>query len=153
MTSRQTSRRWPRLGCALVVAGCAILALACVLGALWLAPRVAGGPPVDVRDGTWYVTYRENDDEGEANADGTLSEWAPGYFIAHDWSLSGREILTRPAAVSVDGRLYRYDSSRTYPPDADAAEAVAWAGAGGGVGFQTCTPDDMRLVARYVPAA
>lgn len=144
--------RRPRVGLVLVAIGCQALVVAACLGIAWLMPRLTGGPAVDVEDGTtWRVAYRATDDPSRANDDGSLSEWEPGWFIAHDWSNAGREIAVRPERVVVDGVTYRYDASRVVPSDADARALGDWAAEGGSVVFQTCTPDDWRLLVRYRP--
>lgn len=144
--------RRPRVGLGLVVVGLMALVVAACLGVEWSVTRLTGGPGVDVTDGTtWHVSYRATDDPTHANDDGSLSEWEAGWFIAHDWSNAGREIAVRPERVVVDGVTYRYDGSRVVPADADARALGAWAKDGGSVVFQTCTPDDWRLLVRYRP--
>ena len=41
-------------------------------------------------------------DTSTAAADGSVTQWEEGYFIAHEWSENGQMILSKPAYVVVD---------------------------------------------------
>jgi hypothetical protein len=107
------------------------------------ASRATGG-------NCWNVSYRGTDDPSSANADGSTSRWADGYYIAHSWSAGGKEIASKPSTVTVDGRTYRYVSSEVVSRDADANEVLGYARQNGGIGFQTCSGGGY-LVTHYEP--
>lgn len=103
--------------------------------------------PADV----WHVSYIPYYGASSAPDDGSVGEWADGYFIAHDWSANGVMIMSCPEYVEVDGVLYEFAGSTTYTRDTyyeDGPEAFAHAG--GGIGFQTCY-GTVYLVTHYVP--
>lgn len=102
-------------------------------------------------DGTWYASYRGTDDPATANADGSLSEWRDGYYIAHDWSSNGQLIASKPGTVVVDGRTYRYVSSMVVSRDTKWSEVNGFVYANGGIGFQTCDPSGGYLITHYEP--
>lgn len=101
--------------------------------------------------GAWYASYRGTDNRAYANADGSLSEWKDGYYIAHDWSANGQMIALKPGTVVIDGQTYRYESSQVVSPDTAWDQVDDYVYSGGGIGFQTCTPDGNRLITHYVP--
>ena len=116
------------------------------------AASASGGNAVQSSDGTWYVSYRGNDREGTANADGSVSEYRDGYFIAHRSGSNGAIIATRPSSVVVDGKSYHYVSSIVVDDDSAFADAYAYARQNGGIGFQTCTiPTGGDIIVHYEP--
>lgn len=116
------------------------------------AASTGGGTVSQRSDGTWYVSYRGTDNRGTANADGSVSEWQDGYYIAHNWSNGGSKIASKPGTVSINGRTYRYVSSINVPRSTTWQEVEGFVHANGGIGFQTC--DDSTggyLVTHYEP--
>lgn len=107
------------------------------------AARATGGD-------SWNVSYRGTDDPSSANADGSTSRWADGYYIAHSWSAGGKEIASKPSTVTVNGKTYRYVSSEVVSRDADVDEVLGYARQNGGIGFQTCSGGGY-LVTHYEP--
>lgn len=103
--------------------------------------------PADV----WHVSYVSSYGSSSAPDDGSVGEWADGYFIAHDWSANGERIAACPTYVEVDGQLYRFVGSTTFTRDTyyeDGPEQFTHAD--GGIGFQTCY-GSVYLVTHYVP--
>lgn len=101
----------------------------------------------------WYVEYYNDYYTYEAAADGSCTQWADGYFIAHSWSASGKRILSKPAHVVVDGVLYHYADSQVISQDSKFDEALkSFVYANGGIGFQTCLSGTGNiLVLHYEP--
>lgn len=103
-------------------------------------------------DGAWNVSYRDEYGAAEGAADGACTQWADGYYVAHDWSDSGEQIASRPGTVVVDGQRYAYAGSMVVPEGSDyyASGVYDFTHADGGIGFQTCC-DGGYLVTHYVP--
>ena len=99
---------------------------------------------------TWTVSYGPSYGTATAPADGSVGEWQPGYYIAHDWSANGRRIASQPAHVIVNGQVYHYVSSMVVPPDTPWASVSGFVYANGGIGFQTCV-GSQRLITHYEP--
>ena len=99
---------------------------------------------------TWTVSYVPSYGTATAPADGSVGEWQPGYYIAHDWSANGSRIASKPAHVIVNGQVYHYVSSMVVPPDTAWASVSGFVYANGGIGFQTCV-GSQRLITHYEP--
>lgn len=109
-----------------------------------------GGYSTGTGDGAWNVSYRGTDDSSTANADGSVSEWRDGYYIAHNWSYGGGQIASKPGTVVVNGRTYRYVSSMVVPRSTTWDEVSGFVYANNGIGFQTCYGDGY-LITHYEP--
>lgn len=103
-------------------------------------------------DGAWNVSYRNEYGAAEGAADGACTQWADGYYVAHDWSESGAQIASKPGMVVVDGQRYAYAGSMVVPEGSDyyGSGAYDFTHADGGIGFQTCC-DGGYLITHYVP--
>lgn len=116
------------------------------------AAASSGGYAAQSSDGTWYVSYRGNDQEGTANSDGSVSEYRDGYYIAHRSGTNGQTIASKPSHVVVDGKSYHYVSSITVSDQSSLDDALAYARQNGGIGFQTCTiPTGGDIIVHYEP--
>ena len=116
------------------------------------AASSSGGTAAQASDGTWYVSYRGNDQEGTANSDGSVSEYRDGYYIAHRHGSNGKIIASKPSHVVVDGKSYHYVSSITVSDQSALDDALAYARQNGGIGFQTCTrPLGGDIIVHYEP--
>lgn len=104
-----------------------------------------------VQQDIWYVSYTNAYDTSTAAADGSVTQWEEGYFIAHEWSENGQMILSKPAYVVVDGTTYKFVSSMTVSYDTYWEEIEGYVHANGGIGFQTCVSGGY-LVTHYEPA-
>jgi hypothetical protein len=103
-------------------------------------------------DGAWYISYRGNDQEGTANADGSISEYREGCFIAHRSGPNGKIIATKPSRIVVDGKSYHYVCSTVVASDSAFADAYAYARQNGGIGLMTCTiPAGGDIIVHYEP--
>lgn len=80
-----------------------------------------------------------------------LTEWEEDYFVAHDYTCSGRRIKERPEYVQVDGVWYQYVSERIVPRSTTWDDVESFIHQKGGIGFQTCYKD-RYLVTHYEPA-
>lgn len=98
----------------------------------------------------WYVVYHNDYGTAEAAADGSCTQWADRYFIAHSWSANGKRIASKPRYVVVDGVKYKYVSSMVVSRDSYFSEIEGFARANGGITFQTCVPNGY-LVVHYEP--
>lgn len=100
----------------------------------------AQGSAPDGDDGAWNVSYRDEYGAAEGAADGACTQWADGYYVAHDWSDSGEQIASKPGTVVVDGQRYAYAGSMVVPEGSDyyASGVYDFTHADGGIGFQTC---------------
>ena len=78
----------------------------------------------------------------DAASDGALTEWATDYYITHNWSDYGQEILSMQPGdtVSVNGRPLVIEEVFNYPKASYYEEIVQIAGENAIV-FQTCYPD------------
>lgn len=103
----------------------------------------------------WYVTYYDAYGTAEAAADGSCTQWADDYYIAHSWSPSGKRILSRPTWVVIDGVTYQYAGEQVLSQSAKFDEALkSFVYANGGIGFQTCLSGTGNiLVLHYEPVA
>ncbi|MBR3317058.1 MAG: hypothetical protein IKG21_04475 [Atopobiaceae bacterium] len=86
---------------------------------------------------------------GIAPDDGSLSEWAPHYYVAHAYGPYGEDILCLEPGdtVTVNGNLVTVEGDIVMPlysPYEDVMDAVGW----DATVFQTCIPDtnDCRFV-------
>ncbi|MEY8436690.1 hypothetical protein AAK967_02945 [Atopobiaceae bacterium 24-176] len=122
-------------------------------------PRAASGQAAEAAgegggagDGAWNVSYRNEYGAAEGAADGACTQWADGYYVAHDWSESGAQIASKPNTVVVDGQRYAYAGSMVVPEGSDyyGSGAYDFTHADGGIGFQTCC-DGGYLITHYVP--
>lgn len=98
----------------------------------------------------WYVDYETDFSAKEADPDGGVIQWKPGYFIAHDWSENGRRIRDKILYVVVDRILYHYVSSKVCPKTTEWEDLESFVAAKEGIGFQTCYGDQL-LVTHYEP--
>lgn len=98
----------------------------------------------------WYAEYYNNYYSASAAEDGSLTQWADGYFIAHDWSYNGQMIARKPSTVVINGRSYHYVSSIVVSRDTMWEEVSSFVLANGGIGFQTCTSGGY-LITHYEP--
>ena len=90
--------------------------------------------------------------EGTANADGSVSEYCDGYFVAHRGTKNGNMIASKPRRVVVDGKSYHYVSSTIVDDDTDLDYALSYLRQNGGIGFQTCTiPSGRDILVHYEP--
>lgn len=78
----------------------------------------------------------------DASSDGSLTTWADDYYITHDWSEIGQEILSiEPGdTVLVNGTTVLIEDTFNYPKDSYYDEIQELVGADAVV-FQTCYPD------------
>lgn len=85
----------------------------------------------------------------DANDDGSLTEWADDYYITHDWSEIGQQILglVPGDVVTINGRQARVTEVFNYPKDSYYDEIMQLSGKKGIV-LQTCYPasDYNRIV-------
>ena len=78
----------------------------------------------------------------DAKDDGSLTEWADNYYITHDWSEIGQQILSLVPGdvVTVNGRQARVTEVFNYPKDSYYDEIMQLSGKKGIV-LQTCYPE------------
>ncbi len=78
----------------------------------------------------------------DARSDGSLTEWADLYYITHDWSDYGQQILAlwNGDRVTVNGRTVTVSWVCNYPKDSYLEEVRALGGTEAVV-FQTCYPN------------
>lgn len=115
------------------------------------APEEAPDAPEGQGAGAWSPAYRDEYGTDTAADDGSLTQWADGYYIAHDWSENGKAIASGRNVV-IDGREYALAGSQTVPPGTPYEDVEGWVHADGGIGMQTCT-EGGYIVNRYVPVA
>ncbi len=89
-----------------------------------------------------YVWTCGKDYGGIAPDDGSLSEWAPHYFVAHSYGSFGQAILglKREDQITINGNLVTVEGFVVMPKYSyynDVMEAVGW----DATVFQTCIPD------------
>ena len=79
----------------------------------------------------------------DARFDGSLTEWNDLYYITHDWSEYGQQILAlwNGDHVTVNGRTVTVSWICNYPKDSYLEEVRALGGSEAPVIFQTCYPD------------
>ena len=78
----------------------------------------------------------------DASEDGSLTEWADHYYITHDWSDYGKQILTMQPGdtITVNNRTFVVSDVCNYPKDSFYDEIVHFAGKEAVI-LQTCYPD------------
>ncbi len=78
----------------------------------------------------------------DAKDDGSLTEWADNYYITHDWSEIGQQILglVPGDVVTVNGRQAKVTEVFNYPKDSYYDEIMQLSGKKGIV-LQTCYPE------------
>ena len=109
----------------------------------WVVSRIV---PVELTRGEaasfgpWYAAWDPR--TSEAHDDGSLSEWEDGYYITHNWSEIGQQImgLVPGDAVTVNDRTMVVVSVFDYPKDAYDDEIRLLAG--GRFVLQTCSDED-----------
>ena len=93
--------------------------------------------------GPWTARLEEGTED--AASDGALTQWAENYFIAHDWSDYGQEILTMQPGdiVTVNDRTFTVERVFNYPKASFYEEVKRIAG-DDAIIFQTCYPDSVE---------
>lgn len=78
----------------------------------------------------------------DAREDGSLTEWADSYYVTHDWSDFGKQILTMVPGdtVTINGRTITIHGVFNYPKDSYYEEVTEVTGKDAMV-LQTCYPD------------
>ncbi len=84
----------------------------------------------------------------DAREDGSLTEWADNYYITHEWSPIGQQILSFVPGdtVTVNGRTVKIQRIFNYPKESFSDEILELSGPNAVV-FQTCYPnsDENRI--------
>ncbi len=100
------------------------------------------------RESLRYGPWEARPEKGtvDASSDGALTEWATNYYIAHDWSDYGQEILTMQPGdeAEVNGKTFTVEGIFNYPKDSfyeEIMRIVDKDATGVTVVFQTCYPD------------
>ncbi|MDO4808298.1 MAG: hypothetical protein Q4A07_13735 [Coriobacteriales bacterium] len=110
-------------------------------------PPVSYDPQANETYGPW--TAKPDYGATDARADGSISEWADHYYITHDWSEYGQQILGMMPGdqVSINGRTMVVQGVLDYPKDSFYEEILQIAG-NSSVVLQTCIPqrDYNRIV-------
>ena len=96
----------------------------------------------------WYVSYIYSYHSYDLG--NNLVKWDEGYFVAHDYTESGKMILSRPQMVVVDGTSYRYVSETFVPEGTEWGEVEPFVHQNNGIGFQTCL-NGQYLILHYEP--
>lgn len=117
-----------------------------------VAAAPAGATTYRGSDGVWHIDYSRAHGTAEAASDGGVTEWADGYYIAHDWSDSGAKIGGRTEYVEVNGQTYRLAGSKEVSRDTTWNEVEGWVHANGGIGMQTCV-EGGYLINHYEPVS
>lgn len=109
------------------------------------SPAVSNEPvSFDPAKNTTYGPWKAEADYGAADAreDGSVTEWADHYYITHQWSEYGQQILAmRPGdKVSVNGRECVVQAIFDYPKDSFYEEIIRIVGPSALV-LQTCIPN------------
>lgn len=99
---------------------------------------------------TWYASYYSAIGATQADPNGALTQWKPGFYLAHNWSEAGHRIASCTPRVIIDGRAYVYASSKLVTPGTTWGEIRDFVHEGGGIGFQTCYGSGY-LITHYVP--
>ena len=89
----------------------------------------------------------------EASPDGLLTQWAEDYYVTHDWSAYGQQILTMVPGdqVVINGRLIEVTNIFDYPKDAYLDELRAIVDARYVI-LQTCEPNsDLNRIVVGLP--
>lgn len=78
----------------------------------------------------------------DASEDGSLTQWYDNYYITHEWSSTGVQILSLIPGdtVEVNGQLVTIEGIFNYPKDSYYDEIMTLVGSDSVV-FQTCYPD------------
>lgn len=100
--------------------------------------------------GSWDVNYYQDYWTESAASNGSVTEWAPGYYVAHRHSSNGQTIASRPSTVTVNGQTYRYVSSQNVSTDTTWDQVEGYVHQNNGIGFQTCD-GGTYLVTHYEP--
>lgn len=137
-----------------LVLAAAVASIAVILGSGCLKPDsifvdmipVEDFEPVDL----WHVEYVSCRGEPSAPADGSIGEWADGWFVAHSNTPNGNMIASFPAKVEVDGRIYHL-AEKWIAQDLITTEEVARIRAKDGIVFQTCINEDLNWMVKYEP--
>lgn len=90
--------------------------------------------------GPWQA--RDDFDAEEASDAGEITQWLLDYFITHDWSAYGQQILAMQPGdrLTLNGRTMLVDGVYDYPKDAVVGEVLEMTGETAVV-LQTCEPD------------
>lgn len=115
------------------------------------AAAPAGASTYQSSDGAWHINYSNAYGTGSAASDGSVTKWADGYYIAHNWSDNGAKITGRTEYVEVDGKTYRLAGSQEVSRDTTWEEVEGWVHANGGIGMQTCVEGGGYLINHYEP--
>lgn len=115
------------------------------------AAAPAGASTYQGSDGAWHINYSNAYGTGSAASDGSVTKWADGYYIAHNWSDNGAKITGRTEYVEVDGQTYRLAGSQEVSRDTTWEEVEGWVHANGGIGMQTCVEGGGYLINHYEP--
>lgn len=77
----------------------------------------------------------------EADPNGGIIQWDNGYYVTHDWSVYGQQILTMMPGdiVTINGLAVQVVDIYDYPKEAYLSEVLVKAGEDSVV-FQTCEP-------------
>lgn len=102
----------------------------------------------DTDTNIWYVDYITSYYSNDLG--GNLVEWEDGYFVAHDYTIHGQKILSRPIMVVVDGISYKYISEKYVPEGTEWYEVEEFVHSNNGIGFQTCI-NGQYLILHYEP--
>ncbi len=105
--------------------------------------RIVEVVPADCEPATFGPWYAEKDYHAtDARADGSLTEWDNNYFITHEWSPIGQQILSLIPGdvVTVNGMDVQIEGIFNYPKDSVYNEITMITG-DDSVVFQTCYPD------------
>lgn len=99
--------------------------------------------------------WKAYDDLGatEANPDGLLTQWDEGYYVTHEWSTYGKQILTMVPGdqVIINGRLIDVVDFFDYPKDAYVDELRSLVDMRFVI-LQTCEPDsDLNRIVVGLP--
>lgn len=102
------------------------------------------GVTLNLRDTESFGPWAARAEYGTADAseDGSLTEWADHYYITHDWSDFGKQILTMQPGdkATINGRTITVKEVCNYPKDSFYEEVLHIAGEDAIV-LQTCYPD------------
>lgn len=115
------------------------------------AAAQTGATPYQGGDGVWHLQYHNDYGSASGDASGALTQWADGYYIAHNWSDNGARISSQPEYVEVDGRTYRLAGSQEVSRDTTWEDIEGWVHQNGGIGMQTCVEGGGYLVNHYEP--
>ncbi len=109
----------------------------------YVAPRVVEVEP-EPREATSFGPWTAEKEylTEDARNDGSLTEWYDNYYITHDWSDIGQQILSLIPGdhVVVNGRELRIEGIFNYPKDSYYDEIIHLVGSNKVV-LQTCYPD------------